>query len=402
MSPLANQSIWWKIFLGGAMIWIVQRLVACTVFIYGLQSASFAAPPASCASKYIGTWAYPGGTTTVSANGLAFPHCPMCVPVQTWTCQGNTFLFSNSGPPGQFTATLVDSNHMNYGTGISTRVGARATPSNPTSSDQPAATASPATAKQLAAPPKSVPSEQTSVAATSLTPQRSSCSDITGTKDTSPAASDCKDAGSSLRAARVIRKQYPEYAEEQYKKAAAAARRAGDTNLELSILREATVPAAPEPPPPDPASDDACAAPMREAAADITGAQAIERNDPSCAGLLHAAENYFSAGRIFFRSIKPGMSSDQVVNSCANKKTNEMFLRRDALIYRVDRMREAGKCDPAIAANPPPPPPPPPPPDQDLKKRCAEKLQILKPHAVNDQWLKDQMATGEVKCNAPM
>jgi hypothetical protein len=74
-----------------------------------------------------------------------------------------------------------------------------------------------------------------------------------------------------------------------------------------------------------------------------------------------------------------------------------MFLRRDALIYRVDRMREAGKCDPAIAANPPPPPPPPP--DEDLKKKCAEKLQILKPHAVNDQWLKDQMATGEVKCN---
>jgi len=34
----------------------------------------------------------------------------------------------------------------------------------------------------------------------------------------------------------VIRKQYQEYAEEQYKKAAAAARRAGDTNLELSIL----------------------------------------------------------------------------------------------------------------------------------------------------------------------
>jgi len=60
---------------------------------------------------------------------------------------------------------------------------------------------------------------------------------------------------------------------------------------------------------------------MREAAADITGAQAIERNDPSCAGLLHAAENYFyPPAESSSAASKPGMSSDQVVNSCANKK----------------------------------------------------------------------------------
>jgi hypothetical protein len=85
---------------------------------------ALAAPPASCAKKFIGEWSYAGGTTTVRANGLAYPHCAMCVSVQTWTCEGNTYYFSNSGPPGQFSATLIDANHVQGSAGIATRVGA--------------------------------------------------------------------------------------------------------------------------------------------------------------------------------------------------------------------------------------------------------------------------------------
>ena len=217
-------------------------------------------------------------------------------------------------------------------------------------------------------------------AAPAASPRSTSCnieSDITGTKDDTPSSApppgDCKEAGTLLHSARVTRKQYPEYAQEQYKRAAAAARRAGDINLELIILREATAPQAPEPPTPDPASEQACAAPMREALADLTGAQAIEKNDPSCVGLLQAAENYFSAGRIFFRAIKPGLSNDQIARSCENKKANEMFWRRDALIHKVDRMREAGMCSPKRVADAPPPTNTPPmiPPDE-CKKVVSE------------------------------
>jgi hypothetical protein len=98
------------------------RLIIAATFLTVALDRAVAGPPSSCARKYIGTWSYPGGTTTVSPNGLAYPHCTPCVAVQTWTCQGNTYLFSNGGTPGEFTATLIDSNHMQYNSGISTRV----------------------------------------------------------------------------------------------------------------------------------------------------------------------------------------------------------------------------------------------------------------------------------------
>ena len=40
-----------------------------------LTNAAAAAPPASCVCKFVGEWSYPGGTTTVYANGTAQPHC---------------------------------------------------------------------------------------------------------------------------------------------------------------------------------------------------------------------------------------------------------------------------------------------------------------------------------------
>ena len=48
------------------------------------------------------------------------------------------------------------------------------------------------------------------------------------------------------------------------------------------------------------------------------GAEAIEKEDPSCVGLLQTAENYFTAGRIFFHAIKPGLTNEQIEASCEN------------------------------------------------------------------------------------
>jgi hypothetical protein len=93
-----------------------------------LSTAASAAPPASCAAKFVGTWTYSGGTTVVNADGTANPRCPACVSVQTRTCQGNTYLFSNSGPPGQFSATLINANQMQGSGIIATRVGAAPSP----------------------------------------------------------------------------------------------------------------------------------------------------------------------------------------------------------------------------------------------------------------------------------
>lgn len=77
------------------------------------------------------------------------------------------------------------------------------------------------------------------------TAKSASCSDITGTNSKAPAAAHCKDADRALYAARQIRQSHPQVAAAEYKKAAAAARNAGDMPLELSILREAAEAVAP-------------------------------------------------------------------------------------------------------------------------------------------------------------
>lgn len=103
------------------------RWLLVAAVLTALMEDAAAAPPASCARKFIGTWVYAGGTTVVAPGGIAYPKCPMCVPTQTWTCQGNTYLFSNSGPPGQFSATLSADGRQLIGSGVvATRVGGAA------------------------------------------------------------------------------------------------------------------------------------------------------------------------------------------------------------------------------------------------------------------------------------
>jgi hypothetical protein len=200
-----------------------------------------------------------------------------------------------------------------------------------------------------AAQPVSPPSTQQQASPLPHQQPASCSSDITGTDDPSSASrsQNCRDANRFLHAARVTREKYPVYADDQYKKAAASARAAGDTELELSILREATSPPAPQPP-----LEEACAEPAREAASYIKGAEAIEKEDQSCDGLLQAAQKYFTAGSIFLRAIKPGLTNEQIEASCENKKTNEMFHLRDALINKVERKRDAGECRPTTAGSP--------------------------------------------------
>src|SRR5262249_746817 len=61
-------------------------------------SAQSSPPPASCVKRFVGTWivtvkatgqTYPA---TVLANGTGHATCPACMPMQHWTCSGNTFI----------------------------------------------------------------------------------------------------------------------------------------------------------------------------------------------------------------------------------------------------------------------------------------------------------------------
>ena len=105
-------------------------------------------------------------------------------------------------------------------------------------------TAKKAEAKKQAAKaePASPPAAAAKAAGTASNPaaKPASCSDITGTNSSAQSATHCKDADRALYAARQIRQNNPQLAAAEYKKAAAAAQRAGDSNLELSILREMT------------------------------------------------------------------------------------------------------------------------------------------------------------------
>lgn len=209
------------------------RWMAVGLLWASLVTGASAAPPSSCAARFIGTWVYPGGSTVVAAGGLAYPKCPLCVPTQTWTCQGNTYLFSNSGAPGQFSATLSPDGRQLIGGGtVATRVGGAARVDSPEKK---------AAEKKAAAEKKEANAAPKAAAAPS---RPSSCSDITGTGGAASVQTHCRDADKSLYAARLIKQSNPQASAVEYKKAAASARQAGDNKLELEILREAAEAAA--------------------------------------------------------------------------------------------------------------------------------------------------------------
>lgn len=254
------------------MKYSISRLILCTVLLTAPLNVAVAAPPdPSCARRFVGTW-----TVRVNATGQTYPAvispggtthvtCPMCTPTGTWTCSGNTITVFVNGMAVSHTLT-PDGRTMTGGCCTATRVGpapavAAAAPPGKSASPKSEQSAS----DQSSGKQRSAPSKQTAektdkkkddmarkakVAAQEPEPAKmasrrsSSCSDITGTGSSAPAASHCKDADRGLYAARQIRQSNPQVAAAEYKKAAAAARRAGDHDLELLILREAIEPAA--------------------------------------------------------------------------------------------------------------------------------------------------------------
>ena len=134
-----------------------------------------AAPPASCASKFVGSWMVRVNATgqtypaQIFANGRSQVTCPMCTPGGSWTCSGNTLFFTvDNGATGQ--ATLSEDGRTTSGACCtSTRLGAPPR----------VAAAAPAQQAKVAAPEKPIAK------------QRQSCSDITGTGGASSAPSNC-------------------------------------------------------------------------------------------------------------------------------------------------------------------------------------------------------------------
>ncbi|SPP93329.1 hypothetical protein [Bradyrhizobium vignae] len=95
-------------------------LLACAV-------PAGAAPPSSCAAKFIGDWRHSGsgnrGTITPDGRALCSEH-PSCVQ-GTWTCSGNVLTYTNS--LGSWNYTLApDGKSMstNGGAAVATRIGA--------------------------------------------------------------------------------------------------------------------------------------------------------------------------------------------------------------------------------------------------------------------------------------
>jgi hypothetical protein len=197
----------------------VGRILFSVGFLVLALGPAKAAPPASCAHKFIGTW-----TVQVNATGQTYPllirpngtshiTCPLCPPEGTWTCEGNIL---RSLEPVSTTSTLSpDGRTLTGSCCTTTRVGA------------------PAVVAAAVAPPSHQPGGQPPASG----PKIVSCDSA---RKFTPAYKDCDDADFALQAARAAREDYPRVSADQYKKAAAAARRAGDTKLELTILREAT------------------------------------------------------------------------------------------------------------------------------------------------------------------
>jgi hypothetical protein len=213
-------------------------------FILSLLSFSFwlaagaaaAAPPASCASKFVGSW-----TVRVEATGQTYPSlilpngrtqvtCPMCTPGGSWTCAGDTItVYVDNGVTTQH-RLHADGKTMSGGCCTITRSGPAPVMSSDTRS-QP----NPKSGVSGAPPAPPVPA-----ASNNRRRQAQSCSDITGTKDASPAATDCKDAVADRDVARLNRKKDPELSRYGYKKAAEGNARPGSRqqSSRRSILLE--------------------------------------------------------------------------------------------------------------------------------------------------------------------
>ena len=117
------------------MFW--SRALGTSALILVAGSA-IAAPPSSCARKFVGTWQHStSNIATLTLDGRAIcsgnPFCQQ----GTWTCNGNDLTYTNSS--GTFVYTLQPSGVMTYGSIVVTRIGGSGAPV----ASKPAATAAP-------------------------------------------------------------------------------------------------------------------------------------------------------------------------------------------------------------------------------------------------------------------
>lgn len=126
------------------MVWIRALVFIACIFTFG---NALAAPPASCANKFIGKWQHgtsniadltPDGQAICSGN-------PFCTQ-GTWTCNGDSLTYTTSA--GTYVYTLQPSGVMTYGSIVVTRIGP---PPSIAAAPSPAAAARPAAAPSSAA-----------------------------------------------------------------------------------------------------------------------------------------------------------------------------------------------------------------------------------------------------------
>lgn len=101
------------------MIWL-RALGSFVLFL--IAGNALAAPPSSCANKFIGTWQHGTsniGTLTPDGRALCSGNA-FCVQ-GTWTCNGNSLTYTNSA--GTYVYTLQSDGVMTYGSIMVTRIG---------------------------------------------------------------------------------------------------------------------------------------------------------------------------------------------------------------------------------------------------------------------------------------
>lgn len=104
----------------------MRHLIAVSLLLTLLAPAA-AAPPSSCAGKFIGEWRHSGsgnrGSVKTDGRALCSEH-PACVQ-GTWTCSGNVFTYTNSVGTWDYTlAPDGKSMSTNGGGAVATRIGA--------------------------------------------------------------------------------------------------------------------------------------------------------------------------------------------------------------------------------------------------------------------------------------
>lgn len=102
-----------------------MRSLIATALLLASIAPSFAAPPSSCAGKFVGQWSHTGGNKAfVTADGRATcTEHAFCVKGEhTWTCSGNVFVYTNA--VGTWNYTLApDGRTMSVGSAVATRLG---------------------------------------------------------------------------------------------------------------------------------------------------------------------------------------------------------------------------------------------------------------------------------------